>query len=132
MEQRAFGLWRQGASGLGLHGVGQPGYLHAGLRNEHLIEPPAVVTVAGPEELRALGAQVQAALGEGVVRLGAAFGDKATVVALCSPAAIKAGFQAGRIVSELSARLGGKGGGKPDFAMGGGREVARLAEVLQG
>jgi alanyl-tRNA synthetase len=53
------------------------------------------------------------------------------VVAFCSPAAIKAGFQAGKIVSELSAKLGGKGGGKPDFAMGGGKEPAKLAEVLK-
>ena len=84
----------------------------------------AVVTADSPEALRALGAQVLARLGEGVVRLGAAFGDKATVVAFCSPNAVKAGHQAGKIVNELSAQLGGKGGGKPDFAMGGGREVA--------
>ena len=89
-----------------------------------------VVSVDDPNALRALGGQVLAKLGEGVVTLGAAFGDKATVVAFCSPAAIKAGFQAGKLVGELSAKLGGKGGGKPDFAMGGGKEPAKLAEVL--
>jgi alanyl-tRNA synthetase len=91
----------------------------------------AVVTVDAPESLRSLGSQVLAKLGEGVVQLGASFGDKATVVAFVSPAAIKAGHQAGKIVQELSAKLGGKGGGKPDFAMGGGKEVAKLAEVLK-
>jgi alanyl-tRNA synthetase len=91
----------------------------------------AVVPAASPEALRALGSQVLDKIGEGVVRLGAAFGDKATVVAFCSPAAIKAGHQAGKIVNELSASLGGKGGGKPDFAMGGGRDVAKLADVLR-
>ncbi|HVW22661.1 MAG TPA: alanine--tRNA ligase [Opitutaceae bacterium] len=90
----------------------------------------AVVAADSPEALRTLGAQVLAKLGEGVVRLGAAFGDKATVVAFCSPAAVKAGHQAGKIVNELSAQLGGKGGGKPDFAMGGGRDAAKLAAVL--
>jgi alanyl-tRNA synthetase len=90
-----------------------------------------VVTTDSPESLRGLGAQVLAKLGEGVVQLGAAFGEKASVVAFCSPAAIKAGHQAGKIVSELSAKLGGKGGGKPDFAMGGGRDVTRLSEVLK-
>jgi len=54
-----------------------------------------------------------------------------SVAAYCSPAAIKAGHQAGKIVQELSAKLGGKGGGKPDFAMGGGKDVAKLAEVLK-
>ena len=91
----------------------------------------AVVAADSPEALRGLGAQVLAKLGEGVVQLGAAFGEKASVVTFCSPAAVKAGFLAGKLVAELSAKLGGKGGGKPDFAMGGGRDVAKLAEVLK-
>ena len=62
--------------------------------------------------------------------LGAALGDRASLVAFCSPAAIKAGHQAGKIVGELSGKIGGKGGGKPDFAMGGGKEPAKLAEIL--
>jgi alanyl-tRNA synthetase len=90
----------------------------------------AVVTAETPDALRTLGSQVLAKLGEGVVQLGAVFGDKATVVAFASPAAIKAGHQAGKIVSALTAQLGGKGGGKPDFAMGGGKDTANLAKVL--
>ncbi|MFT3828480.1 MAG: alanine--tRNA ligase [Opitutaceae bacterium] len=92
----------------------------------------AVVAVDSPDALRALGAQILAKLGEGVVQLGAAIGDKASVAAFCSPAAIKAGKQAGQIVRELCTKLGGKGGGKPDFAMGGGKDTAKLAEVLAG
>ncbi len=90
----------------------------------------AVVPADSPDALRALGSQVLSQIGEGVVRLGAVFGDKATVVAFASPAAIKAGHQAGRIVNELSVLLGGRGGGKPDFAMGGGRDVAKLQAAL--
>jgi alanyl-tRNA synthetase len=91
-----------------------------------------VVTVDSPDALRALGSQVLNKLGEGVVTLGAAFGsDKASVVAFCSPGAIKAGVQAGKLVADLTTKLGGKGGGKPDFAMGGGKEPDRLAEVLK-
>ena len=92
----------------------------------------ALVSADSPDALRALGSQVLSQLGEGVVRLGAVFGDKATVVAFASPAAVKAGHQAGKIVNEMSGRLGGKGGGKPDFAMGGGRDVAKLPEVMSG
>jgi alanyl-tRNA synthetase len=91
----------------------------------------AVVTAENQEALRSLGSQVLAKLGEGVVQLGAAIGDKASLVAFCSPAAIKAGHQAGKIINELSQKLGGKGGGKPDFAMGGGKDAAKLAEVFQ-
>jgi alanyl-tRNA synthetase len=90
----------------------------------------AVVEAGSPDALRALGSQVLAQVGEGVVRLGAVFGDKATVVAFASPAAVRAGHLAGKIVNELSLLLGGKGGGKPDFAMGGGRDVAKLREAL--
>ncbi len=91
----------------------------------------AVVTVETPESLREIGSQVLAKLGEGVVVLGAAFGsEKVSLVAFASPAAIKAGYQAGKIISALTAQLGGKGGGKPDFAMGGGKDASKLATVL--
>ena len=65
-----------------------------------------------------------------MVTLGAAFDDRATVVAFCSPAAIQAGHQAGKIVSEAASQIGGKGGGKPDFAMGGGKEPTKLKSAL--
>jgi alanyl-tRNA synthetase len=90
----------------------------------------AVVAADSPDALRALGSQVLSQIGEGVVRLGAVLGDKATVVAFASPAAVKAGHQAGKIVNELSVLLGGRGGGKPDFAMGGGRDVGKLQAAL--
>jgi alanyl-tRNA synthetase len=90
----------------------------------------AQVSVDSTDALRSLGAQVQSKLGEGVVVLAAVLGDKASVVAFCSPAATEAGHNAGKIVGALSAQLGGKGGGKADFAMGGGRDVTRLAQML--
>ena len=93
----------------------------------------AVVPAAGsPNDLREIASQLVKKLGEnGVVVLGAAFGaDKVSVVAACAPGAVKAGTAAGRLVSELCGRLGGKGGGKPDFAMGGGKDAAKLAEVF--
>jgi alanyl-tRNA synthetase len=92
----------------------------------------AVVTSDGAEALRNLGAQVLGLLGDGVVQLGAVIGDKASVVALCSPAAIKAGKNAGKIIQTLTAQLDGKGGGKPDLAMGGGKNTSKLAEVMAG
>lgn len=88
------------------------------------------VEAANPNALRALGSQIIGQMEDGVVILGAAFGEKVSVVAFCSPAAIAAGHQAGKLVSERSLALGGKGGGKPDFAMGGGRDASKLDEVL--
>ena len=91
-----------------------------------------VVAVEDQEALRSLGSQILGLLGEGVVQLGATYGDKASLVAYCSPAAIKAGHAAGKIVQTITAQIGGKGGGKPDYAMGGGKDVAKLAEVMKG
>ena len=92
----------------------------------------AVVPVDAPEALRSLGSQILAKIGEGVVTVGAVFEGRASLAVFCSPAAIKAGYQAGKRVAELAAKLDGKGGGKPDFAMGGGKDGAKLAEVLKG
>ena len=91
----------------------------------------ALIAADSPETLRSIGSQVLAKMGEGVVTLGAVLGDRASIVAFCSPAAIKAGHQAGKIVQEISAKIGGKGGGKPDFAMGGGKDVTLLADVMK-
>ncbi len=91
----------------------------------------APVTTDSPETLRSLGSQVLHKVGQGVVQLGAVFDGKVSLVAFCSPEAIKAGHQAGKLISGLTAKLGGKGGGKPDFAMGGGGDASKLAEVLK-
>ena len=90
----------------------------------------AVVSADNPNTLRQLGVDLQKKLGESVVVLAAAFGDKGNVLALASEGAVKAGWKAGAIVGELAGKLGGKGGGKPDFAMGGFSKVSEAAQVL--
>ena len=91
----------------------------------------AVVSADSPDALRSLGSQVLHKVGPGVVRLGTLFDGKVSLVAFCSPEAIQAGHQAGKLIGALTAQLGGKGGGKPDFAMGGGGDATKLAAVLQ-
>jgi len=91
----------------------------------------AVVTTDSPETLRSLGSQVVHQLGDGVVQLGALFDGKVSLVAYCSPAAVKAGHQAGKLIGALTAKLGGKGGGKPDFAMGGGGDASKLSDAIR-
>ena len=92
----------------------------------------STATAENPQALRALGAQISGQLGEGVVVLGAPLeGGKVSIVAFCSPEANAQGHKAGDIVREITATLGGKGGGKPDFAMGGGKEPDKLASALQ-
>ena len=90
----------------------------------------AEVQASDPNALRQLGANVLGKLGEGIVVLGAKVKGKASVVAFCSKGAIGAGHKAGDIVRELTIKLDGKGGGKPDFAMGGATNVIKLEEVI--
>ncbi len=90
----------------------------------------AKVDADNPNALRTLSVDTIKKLGEGVVVLGGAFGEKVTLVTQSSPEAIKAGYKAGDIVRELTGKLGGKGGGKPDFAMGGGTDAAALESIL--
>jgi alanyl-tRNA synthetase len=91
-----------------------------------------VVTADGSEALRSLGSQVMHKVGPGaVVQLGALMDGKVSLVAFCSPEAIKAGQAAGKLIGALAGKLGGKGGGKPDYAQGGGGDASKLAEVLK-
>lgn len=84
-----------------------------------------------PNELRSLAVKAFHELENGLLLVGAAFGSKVTVIAMASPAAIEQGFKAGDIVRSITAELGGKGGGKPDFAMGGGTDPEKLPAVLK-
>jgi len=90
----------------------------------------AVVSAENPNALRQLGANLLSKLGEGVAILGAEINGKASVVALASPQAISEGHKAGDIIRALTAQLDGKGGGKPDFAMGGGSNPSKLTKVI--
>ncbi len=92
----------------------------------------AVVTAENSDALRSLGSQVLHKVGAGaVVQLGALMDGKASLVAYCSLEAIKSGQAAGKLIGGLAAKLGGKGGGKPDYAQGGGGDASKLAEVLK-
>ncbi|MDP0501981.1 MAG: alanine--tRNA ligase [Verrucomicrobiota bacterium JB022] len=89
-----------------------------------------VLEVGNPNELRELGAKIHQKMQNGLLVAASVFGPKVTVCAFASDAAIKAGFKAGDIIRDLTNELGGKGGGKPDFAMGGGTEPGQLGGVL--
>ena len=55
---------------------------------------------------------------------------KITFHSVCGKAAVAAGIRAGDIIRSVTAICGGKGGGKPDSAMGGGSDVMKLDNAL--
>ena len=66
---------------------------------------------------------------KGVIVLGGAAGGAVSLVAAVSPD-FTAKIQAGKIVQQVAPIVGGKGGGKPDNARGGGKEASKLDEAL--
>jgi alanyl-tRNA synthetase len=90
----------------------------------------AQVDVEDAARLRELGDYLRDKLGSGVVVLGAAVGDKPQLLAMVTPDLVSQGFHAGNLVKSLAAIVGGGGGGRPDMAQAGGKDVAKLPEAL--
>ena len=57
-------------------------------------------------------------------------GEKITLIAICGPEAVKKGVKAGDLIKRVCAICGGRGGGKPDSAMGGGNDILKLDDAL--
>ena len=56
--------------------------------------------------------------------------DKITFLAVCGKTAVEKGVKAGDLVKLVSGICGGKGGGKPDSAMGGGSDLLKVDDAL--
>ena len=57
-------------------------------------------------------------------------GEKVTLLVVCGENAIARGVKAGDIIRNIAPIVGGKGGGKPDSAMGGGTNALKLDDAL--
>ena len=66
---------------------------------------------------------------KGVVVLGGAANETVALVASVSPE-FTAKVQAGKIIQTIAPIIGGKGGGKPDQARGGGKDATKLDDAL--
>ncbi len=66
---------------------------------------------------------------KGVIVLGGATGGAVSLVAAVSPE-FTSKVQAGKIIQQIAPIVGGKGGGKPDNARGGGKDAGKLDEAL--
>ncbi len=57
-------------------------------------------------------------------------GEKLNFVGGCGADAVKAGAHAGKLMGAVAAVCGGKGGGRPDNAMSGAKDISKIAEAL--
>jgi alanyl-tRNA synthetase len=86
---------------------------------------------AGPEEqLRQQLDRLRQKAGSAVIVIGWSDDGKVGLMAAATDDVVKKGAHAGKLVQEAAKIVGGKGGGRPNFAQAGGKEPARLAEAL--
>ena len=81
------------------------------------------------KQLRPLVDELREKLGSGIVLL-AAEQDEGVSLALGVTKDLTGRFKAGDLVREVAAVMGGKGGGRPDFAQAGGRDASKLDEAF--
>ncbi|PYM52574.1 MAG: alanine--tRNA ligase [Candidatus Rokuibacteriota bacterium] len=80
--------------------------------------------------LRAVADTLRDRLGSGVVCVGSVVDGKVNLVAAVTTDLVKR-VQAGRLMQEVARAVGGRGGGRPDLAQGGGPDPSRLDDALK-
>lgn len=81
------------------------------------------------DALRNLGDQMRDKVG-GVVVLAAVMGDKISILTMATKDAVAKGAHAGNIVKAVAKVCGGGGGGRPDMAQAGGKDISKLDDAL--
>ncbi len=90
----------------------------------------SVVPDADAGKLRQMGDMLKDKEDNVVAVLATVNGEKITFLAVCGKSAIARGVKAGDIIKAITPICGGKGGGKPDSAMGGGSDLLKLDNAL--
>ena len=84
----------------------------------------------GIDAVRSLGDTIKDKEPNAVAVFALHSGDKLNFLAVCGKEAVKNGAHAGNILREVSAVTGGKGGGRPDSAMSGGKDISKIQDAL--
>ncbi len=81
--------------------------------------------------LRDLGDSLKEKLGEGVVVIASASGDKVNLMVTVTDGAQKQGAHAGNLIKAIAGLVGGGGGGRPNMAQAGGKNPAGIEAALE-
>lgn len=91
----------------------------------------ALLSGTGPDALRTICEQVKDMRDDTIIVVAGTLGDKATIAASCGKQAVKKGAHAGNLVRAVAKIAGGSGGGRPDSAMAGAKDLTKLDEALE-
>ena len=90
----------------------------------------AQVDGMGADEMKSMADKIKAEVPNSVAVMGAETDGKITFVAMASKEAVKLGVHCGKIIKDITAVAGGRGGGKPDMAQGGGSDASKIDDAL--
>jgi alanyl-tRNA synthetase len=90
----------------------------------------AMTEAMAPDAARSVCDDLKANNADIVVVIGTSFEGKLNFVAACGKDAVAAGAHAGKLLGQISAIAGGKGGGRPDSAMSGAADASKMNEAL--
>ena len=83
-----------------------------------------------PDEARNICDSFKSKYSNGVIVLATVYQDKLNFLAAAGADAVKAGAHAGNILKEISQICDGRGGGRPDSAMSGGKDISKVELAL--
>ncbi len=84
-----------------------------------------------PDAARGLADTVKDKHPDAIAVLALVDGERLNFIAAAGAEAVKLGAHAGKLLSEVSAVTGGKGGGRPDSAMSGGKDIEKIDAALK-
>ncbi len=84
-----------------------------------------------PDTLRMMGDRIKESSSKVIAVLGGVNEEKGNILVVCGADAVKAGAHAGKIVKLVSGLTGASGGGRPDSAMGGVGDIAKLDQAIE-
>jgi alanyl-tRNA synthetase len=106
------------------------GLLDTVLRDGPVPVLAAQVAAEDTNRLREMGDWLRDKLGSGVLVLGTVIGEKPQILTMVTPDLVGKGYHAGNLVKSLAQIVGGGGGGRPEMAQAGGRDVSKLADAI--
>ncbi|MHB0856313.1 MAG: alanine--tRNA ligase [Anaerolineae bacterium] len=105
--------------------------LHAAVDIDGVRVLVARVDVPGVDAMRELSDRLRDKLGSSVVALGAVFEERPVLVVSVTQDLMDKGLHAGKLAGAAAKHMGGGGGGRPNMAQAGGKDVAKLGEALE-
>ena len=91
----------------------------------------AVFTETSSDTLRKMCERIVANGPKAVMVIGGIKNGKATLACACGEEARKHGANAGKIVKAVAQIAGGNGGGKPDIAMAGAKDISKMDDAIK-